>query len=76
MTDYSFDGVAVFLIVVAIVFCQSLATLASIFYKGIFKSQKQILMEKTNKELRLILRGVKGISNLNKNQLVERVLAL
>tara|TARA_B100000287_G_C20344301_1_gene667127 strand:+ start:125 stop:355 length:231 start_codon:yes stop_codon:yes gene_type:complete len=76
MTDYTFDGVAVFLIAVAIVFFESLFTLASIFYKGIYKNQKQILMEKTNKELRLILRGVKGISNLNKNQLVEKVLAL
>ena len=76
MTDYTFDGVAVFLIAVAIVFFEAIFTLASIFHKGIFKNQKRILMEKTNKELRLILRGVKGISNLNKNQLVEKVLAL
>ena len=76
MTDCTFDGVVVFLIAAAIVFFEAIFTLASIFQKGVFKSQRQILTEKTNKELRLMLTGVKGISNLNKNQLVERVLTL
>ena len=76
MTDYTFDGVVVFLIAAAIVFFEAIFTLASIFQKGVLKSQRQLLTEKTNKELRQMLTGVKGISNLNKNQLIERVLAL
>tara|TARA_B100000579_G_C22120479_1_gene527304 strand:+ start:146 stop:331 length:186 start_codon:yes stop_codon:yes gene_type:complete len=45
--------------------------LLAVFKKGIFVGQKSLLMQKTNKELKAMLVGVKRISSLNKNQLVN-----
>ena len=60
-----------FCIAGTLIIFDALLTLASIFKRGIFVDQKSLLMQKTNKELKAMLVGVKRISNLNKKQLVE-----
>ena len=65
------DGVVVFFITVAIITFEALQDLFSIFRDGIFIDQRKVLMKKTNKELRLMLKGIKGISNYKKDQLIE-----
>ena len=65
------DGAVVFFITVAIIAFEALQDLFSIFRDGIFIDQRKVLMKKTNKELRLMLKGIKGISNYKKDQLIE-----
>jgi len=68
------DGVVIFCIAATLIIFDSLVTLLSIFKKGIFVDQRAFLMQKTNKELKALLTGVKRISNLNKKELVELIL--
>ena len=68
------DRVMMFCILASIAIFDAFSTLLSILKKGIFVDQKSLLMQKTNKELKAMLTGVKRISNLNKKQLVELVL--
>tara|TARA_B100000131_G_C17624576_1_gene413310 strand:- start:23 stop:298 length:276 start_codon:yes stop_codon:yes gene_type:complete len=68
------DRVVIFCIAATLIIFDSLLTLISIFKKGIFVDQKALLMQKTNKELKAMLVGVKRITNLNKTQLVDLVL--
>ena len=65
------DNAVIIFIAVLISTVEALIELFSIIQKGIFIDQKIILMKKTNKELRAMLKGVKKISSLNKNQLVD-----
>ena len=65
------DGVVIFVIAAFLIFLEAIQDLLSIFKKGIFIDQRTILMKKTNKELKAMLVGVKRISSLNKNQLVN-----
>ena len=71
------DGVIVFCIALAITIFEAIQELLTIFQKGIFRNQRQFLMEKTNKELRQMLMGaeIKGINRLKKNELVDLILA-
>ena len=69
-TDYA----VIFFIMVAIITFDSVITLLSIFKDGILKNKRDILLEKTNKELKSMLTGVNKVSNLNKNQLVELIM--
>ena len=64
----------IFFIMVAIITFDSVITLLSIFKDGILKNKRDILLEKTNKELKSMLTGVNKVSNLNKNQLVELIM--
>ena len=68
------DRVMMFCILASMAIFDAFSTLLSILKKGIFVDQKSLLMQKTNKELKAMLVGVKRISNLNKKQLVELVL--
>ena len=68
------DRVVIFCIAATLIIFDALVTILSIFKKGIFVDQKAFLMQKTNKELKAMLTGVKRISNLNKKKLVELVL--
>ena len=68
------DGVVVFFIAVAITLCEAIQELLTIFQKGIFVNQKEVLLKKTNRELKAMLNGVEKISKLNKKQLVDLVL--
>ena len=73
MNTYT-DCAVIFFIMVAIITFDSVITLLSIFKDGILKNKRDILLEKTNKELKYMLTGVNKISNLNKNQLVELIM--
>ena len=62
-------------VIIVLATIDALITLLSIFKKGIFIDQRQLLMSKTNRQLKEMLIGVKGISSLKKTELVELVLA-
>ena len=68
------DEVVIFCIAATLIIFDALVTLLSIFKKGIFVDQKAFLMQKTNKELKAMLVGVKSISNMRKFELVNQVL--
>ena len=55
---------------------ESVLTLLSIPKKGIFIDQKSLLMQKTNRELKAMLVGVKSLSKKNKKELVDLALKL
>ena len=69
-TQATFEG----FVVIALIIFDSVRTLLSIREKGIFKDRRQVLLKKTNKELKGMLSGMKKISNLKKEQLVELVI--
>ena len=62
-------------VIVVLATIDALITLLSIFKKGIFIDQRTQLMDKTNRQLKEMLIGVKGISSLKKAELIELVLA-
>ena len=68
------DGVIVFCIALAIAIFEAIQELLTIFQKGIFVNQRDILLKKNNIELNAMLTGMKKISKLNKNQLVDLVI--
>ena len=70
------DRVMMFCILASIAILDAFSTLLSIFKKGVFVDQREVLMEKTNKELRQMLIGTenKGIARLNKTELVDLIL--
>ena len=57
-------------IVAGLVIIQCFVDITSIIRKGIFKSKREILMNKTRRELIAMLNGRKGISRLKKSELV------
>ena len=70
------DGVILLFIAVALTFFDAIQELLAIFSQGIFVNQRDILLKKTNKELKGMLAGVKSLSSKNKQQLVDLVLKL
>ena len=70
------DGVIVFCIALAITIFEAIQELLTIFQKGIFVNQRDILLKKNNKELKAMLVGVKSLSSKNKQQLVDLALKL
>ena len=60
------DFLMILSIGIVLTFVEAVQTLLSIFYKGIFINRKESLLKKTNKELRLMLKGHKRINNLKK----------
>ena len=68
------DSVMMFCILASMAIFDAFSTLLSILKKGIFVDQKSLLMQKTNRELKVKLTGVKSISNMNKKQLVDLIL--
>ena len=73
--NYHTDRTIMVCVIVVLAVIDALNTLFSFFEKGIFIDQRQLLMNKTNRQLRQMLIGVKGISSLKKTDLVELVLA-
>jgi len=69
------DEIIMSLVVIALLIIESFQTLLSLFNKGIFIDSRTLLLKKSNKELKGMLVGVKKISNLNKEQLVDLILA-
>ena len=68
------DSVMMFCVLASMVIFDAFSTLLSILKKEIFVDQKSLLMQKTNRELKAMLTGVKSISNMNKKQLVDLIL--
>jgi hypothetical protein len=68
------EQVIIFLIMLFVLVFEALKILLSILEKGIWKDRREILLDKTNQELRSMLVGVDKISRLNKNQLIDLIL--
>ena len=68
------DAIACLLIVAAMVVIEAVQILFTVFDRGIYKDPREMLVKKTNKELRNMLKGVKRVNSMNKEQLVEMVL--
>ena len=73
--NYHTDRTIMLCVIIVLASIDALITLLSIFKKGIFIDQRTQLMDKTNRQLKEMLIGVKGISSLKKTELVELVLA-
>ena len=73
--NYHTDRTIMVCVIVVLTLIDALITLLSIFKKGIFIDQRTQLMDKTNRQLKEMLIGVKGISSLKKTELIELVLA-
>ena len=68
------DQVVYFLIIAFLFVVDAVKTILTIRTKGIFIDQRKLLLQKTNKELKTMLQGVKRISGLKKTELVELVI--
>jgi len=68
------DTIIIFIMIVVVV-CEAFIGIASVLRQGVLKDQKVLQMKKTNAELRSMLHGVNKNSRLNKQQLVELVVA-
>ena len=73
--NYHTDRTIMLCVIVVLATIDALITLLSIFKKGIFIDQRTQLMDKTNRQLKEMLIGVKGISTHKKAELIELVLA-
>ena len=73
--NYHTDRTIMLCVIIVLATIDALITLLSIFKKGIFIDQRTQLMDKTNRQLKEMLIGVKGISSLKKAELIELVLA-
>ena len=69
------DEILMTLVLVFLLVVDAVQVLLTIPTKGIMVNQRDLLLKRTNKELKSMLVGVKKISNLNKNQLVDLVLS-
>ena len=61
-------------VMVGLIIFDEVQTLICVVREGLMKSERDILLNKTNAELRSMLKGVTGISKLKKIQLVDLVL--
>ncbi len=68
------DEILMTLVLVFLLVVDAVQVLLTIPTKGIMVNQRDLLLQKSNRELKSMLVGVKKISNLNKNQLVDLVL--
>ena len=75
MTDAT-NSTIDFLIVCALIIFDAVTTLLCVFDRGFLIDRREVLMKKTNKELKSLLVGVKNISALRKNELVDLVLEI
>ncbi len=69
------DEILMTLVLVFLLVVDAVQVLLTIPTKGIMVNQRDLLLKKTNKELKSMLVGVKKVSNLNKTQLVDLVLS-
>ena len=66
----------IYLLIIVFKVSQSFQVLLSFPKKGIWIDQKTVLRTKSVKQLKSMLKGVKGVSNLKKEQLIDRCLLL
>tara|TARA_B100001996_G_scaffold197073_1_gene150940 strand:+ start:232 stop:462 length:231 start_codon:yes stop_codon:yes gene_type:complete len=72
MNNTAFNGGAVFFcIIVTIAFIQSVMALLEMLQEGVLINEKDLLMTKTKKELKALLGDRRGISQLNKLELID-----
>ena len=64
-----------FIILVSMFVFEALFSMFLVLRRGVLKNRREILMSKTNAELRSMLNGFNKISRLNKKQLVDMVVA-
>tara|TARA_Y100001973_G_C5039748_1_gene252209 strand:+ start:229 stop:510 length:282 start_codon:yes stop_codon:yes gene_type:complete len=71
------DAVMMFCILAVMTISDALLTLLSIPKKGVFRNERNFLMQKTNKELKQLLgeTKVKNIGRLRKADLIDLILA-
>lgn len=62
------------LITIILIVVDALQTILSIRTKGILIDQRQLLLQKTNKDLRGMLEGIPKTNKMKKAELVELVL--
>ena len=68
------DEVVFLLITIILIVVDALQTILSIRTKGILIDQRQLLLQKTNKDLRGMLEGIPKTNKMKKAELVELVL--
>tara|TARA_B100000029_G_C16849222_1_gene694867 strand:- start:188 stop:484 length:297 start_codon:yes stop_codon:yes gene_type:complete len=68
------DEVVFLLITIILIVVDALQTILSIRTKGILIDQRQLLLQKTNKDLRGMLKGIPKTNKMKKAELVELVL--
>ena len=71
------DSVMMFCILAVMTISDAFLTLLSIPKKGVFRNERNFLMQKTNKELKQLLgeTKVKNIGRLRKADLIDLILA-
>ena len=69
------DAVIVFCIAVSLIVFDCLIELVPIVNKGIFINQKELLIKKTKKELKIMVGKVRGISDFSKPRLIQLLLS-
>ena len=73
--NYHTDRTIMVCVIVVLTLIDALKTLFSFFEKGIFIDQRELLMNKTNREIKELLKDRKVISSLKKTELVELCLS-
>lgn len=73
MTDET-DSIIMFSIMMILIVIEAVKTLIQLTKKGIFISQKDLLLQKTNKELRSMLVGHKNITSKKKTELIDLII--
>ncbi len=72
MTDET-DAIIIFSILMILIVIDAVTTLIQVIRKGIFISPRDLLLQKTNKELRSMLVGHKNITSKNKTELIDLI---
>ena len=72
MTDET-DSIIMFSILMILIVIDAVKILIQLTKKGIFISQRDLLLQKTNKELRSMLVGHKNITSKNKTELIDLI---
>tara|TARA_B100000287_G_scaffold69911_1_gene61408 strand:+ start:89 stop:319 length:231 start_codon:yes stop_codon:yes gene_type:complete len=73
MTDET-DSIIMFSIMMILIVIEAVKTLIQLTKKGIFISQRDLLLQKTNKELRSMLVGHKNITSKKKTELIDLII--
>ncbi len=68
------DSIIMFSIMMILIVIEAVKTLIQLTKKGIFISQRDLLLQKTNKELRSMLVGHKNITSKKKTELIDLII--
>ena len=73
MTDET-DSIIMFSIMMILIVIEAVKILIQLTKKGIFINQRDLLLQKTNKELRSMLVGHKNITSKKKTELIDLII--